>query len=421
MDFNSLGKSLTHPFVIWQWGAIVLVIVIIYSFKKQIIAQTDLLKLPKLWKQILDLILRRILSPLLITIFLFIAQIGFHEIFNKDPKIIKLTTIIFFALTIIRISVIGIKQVFFRSIVSAKLERIISLLIWVIVVLYIVGWSAPIVQSMMNVSISIGATDTNLWSIIKGIITTVVTVFVAMWSVSLIEKTLINPSQISSSVKVLFSRLLKSGLLVFAILFSLSIVGFDLTSLSIIGGALGVGIGFGLQKIASNFISGFIILLDKSIRPGDYLIIGDKQRGWVSKITMRYTVINNRIGDEFIVPNETLVNEIVQNRTYSDTEIMVTQSIGVAYSSKMRKVVEVIESTIKTHRLVLKSIPPRAYLTGFGDSSVNFEFSYWVGRAEYSFRDTRSEINLLILEAFAQNEINIPFPQRELRILPEQK
>ena len=199
-------------------------------------------------------------------------------------------------------------------------------------------------------------------------------------------------------------------------LLSLSLVGIDVTALSVFSGALAVGLGFGLQKIASNYVSGFIILLDRSIRLGNLVALDDKTTGTVTRITTRYTVLQTLTGTEVIIPNEYLVSNMVRNLSFSDSQVRVTTSISVAYDTDIDRAMELMTAVALQHPRVLKDREPGVQLTQFGDSGLNLELGFWIADPEAGTSNVRSEINLSVLRAFRENNIVIPFPQREVRV-----
>lgn len=191
-----------------------------------------------------------------------------------------------------------------------------------------------------------------------------------------------------------------------------------MTALSVFTGALGVGLGLGLQKIASNYVSGFIILLDRSIRIGNVVQVG-ADSGMVTQITTRYTVLRHPGGTEFIVPNETFIAGVVQNQTYSDSRLRLTTSLGVAYDSDLDLAMRLMVEAASAESRVLADPPPKVFLTQFADSSINLELGFWIADPEEGKGNIVSDINLAVWRAFREHGVSIPFPQREVRILSE--
>ncbi|CAG0972939.1 partial Mechanosensitive channel MscK, partial [Rhodocyclaceae bacterium] len=201
-----------------------------------------------------------------------------------------------------------------------------------------------------------------------------------------------------------------------AVLIGLPLVGIDLTMLSVFGGALGVGLGFGLQKIAANYVSGFIILLDRSIRIGDTISVGT-DRGQVTQITTRYTVLKSLSGVEAIVPNEVLVSSVVDNESYTDPKMRVALPVQVAYGTDLERAMAILVAAAAAQPRVLADPEPKAFVIAFADSGINLEVGFWIGDPQNGTGQVRSDINLAVWKAFKAEGIEIPFPQREVRIL----
>jgi small-conductance mechanosensitive channel len=186
--------------------------------------------------------------------------------------------------------------------------------------------------------------------------------------------------------------------------------------LSVFGGALGVGLGFGLQKIASNYVSGFILLLDNSIRIGNVISVGN-DRGEVTRITTRYTVLKNQSGVEALVPNELLVGSVVQNESYSDPRVRSALVVQVGYESDLERAMAVMADAARAQPRVLADPAPLVLLRDFADSGINLELGFWVADPEQGVGALRSDINLAIWREFKRAGISIPFPQREVRVI----
>jgi small-conductance mechanosensitive channel len=224
-------------------------------------------------------------------------------------------------------------------------------------------------------------------------------------------------TQIDSSLRVVLVRVAKALATLVAVLLSLSLVGIDLTALSVFGGALGVGLGLGLQKIASNYVSGFIILLDRSIRIGNVIALDANTSGVVTEITTRFTVVRSLSGVEVIVPNEYLVANIIQNQSFTDTRVRLACRITVAYQTDIESFFDDVVSLVGAMPRVLPEPAPKALLLNFGDNGIDIEIGFWINDPEEGTGAVRSDINLAILKLCREKGIEIPYPQREVRIL----
>jgi len=301
-----------------------------------------------------------------------------------------------------------------------RMFRFLSALIWLVTALRILN----IYQETINFLDSLAFNSGNLRISLLLIIKTVIIFSVLFWlagKLSRIVTSRIDKSDdLTPSVKVLLTKMAKFLIFTSAILFTLSAVGVDLSAFAFLGGAVGVGLGFGLQKIVSNFISGIIILADKSIKPGDVVEIGDVY-GWVKKLDTRFVSVVTRSGKEFLIPNEDFITKEVINWSYSDELVRVDAKVGVAYNSDLRLVQKLLMKAIEEKDRILTDPEPNVLLTDFGDSSVNFEIRFWISDPRNGIQNIRSKVLLSVWDHFKENEIEIPFPQRDyhLKSLPD--
>ena len=295
-------------------------------------------------------------------------------------------------------------------------ETFVAAAVWTGFALYLTGLSVPLIAALEGVQFHIGKTGLDLWMLIHGAFMVVVTILLALWVAGLVEAKLA-ATDIDSSLRAVLVRLTKALATLFAVLLSLSLVGIDITALSVFGGALGVGLGLGLQKIASNYVSGFIILLDRSIRIGNVIALDANTTGVVTQITTRYTVVKTPAGAEVIVPNEHLVGSIVQNQSYTDTRVRLSCQITVAYSTDLDAFFVDLVSLAKAHPRVLSDPAPAALLLNFGESGIEVELGFWIDDPEEGTRNVRSDLNVSILNLCREKRIDIPYPQREVRLL----
>ncbi len=307
----------------------------------------------------------------------------------------------------------------FRGPWLTSFERSFALLAWSVVALHITGLLPDLIDLLQGIGFTVGKQRLNLWLILQGLFTVLVTLLVALWLGSAAEARLMATPGLDSNLRTVLGRLIKAALIVLAVLVGLPMVGIDLTTLSVFGGALGVGVGLGLQKIAANYISGFIILLDRSIRIGDLIAVG-QERGQVTRITTRYTVLKGMTGVEAIVPNEVLVGSVVQNESFSDTRVRLALSVQVAYGSDLEQAMAIMVEAATAQPRVLVDSRPKAFVMAFADSGINLELGFWVGDPEEGVQQLRSDINLSIWRGFQVAGIQIPFPQREIRIVERQ-
>mgnify|MGYP000904018478 FL=1 len=319
-------------------------------------------------------------------------------------------------------SLVVIRSVFFVLRLSFKgpwlqlFERIFGALAWGIVALHITGLLPDLINLLEGVGFTVGKQHLNVWMILQGIATVLLTLLVALWASSAVESRLMATPGLDPNLRIVFTRLSKAALILLAVMIALPLVGIDLTTLSVFGGALGVGLGFGLQKITANYVSGFIILLDRSIRIGDLISVGTDS-GQVSRITTRYTVLKGMTGVEALVPNEVLVSSVVENKSYTDTKVRVALPVQVAYGTDLEKAMAIMVDATTRQPRVLPEPPVKAFVVAFADSGINMELGFWVADPHEGTLQLRSDINLAIWQAFQAAGIEIPFPQREVRLL----
>lgn len=356
----------------------------------------------------------RLVFPVTGMVLVGVARLALKPFFHVN--LLKLALPLLGSMALVRSVIFVLRQAFPRAAWLSAWERIIAAVVWGWLALYITDVAPYVIDSLEQVEFAIGKQRINLWMILHGIVTVFLTVVLALWIAGLIEAKLMRLDRLDSSLRIVGVRLAKALLTVLAIVTSLSLVGIDMTALSVFTGALGVGLGLGLQKIASNYVSGFIILLDRSIKLGNIVQVG-ADSGQVTQITTRYTVLKHPGGTEFIVPNETLIGSVVQNQTYSDSRMRLATTVGVAYNSDLDRVMQLMTDVASAQARVLADPAPRVMLTQFGDSSINLELGFWIADPEEGRGNVLSDINLGIWRSFRENGIEIPFPQREVRLL----
>jgi len=331
-------------------------------------------------------------------------------------NLLKLAMPLLGSMALVRGVVFVLRQAFPRATWLAAWERIIAATVWGWLALYITDLAPFVIDAMESVQFHVGKQHIDLWTVLRGIATVFLTVVFALWIAGVIEVRLMRVHSLDANLRIVGVRVAKAVLTVVAILTSLALVGIDMTALSVFTGALGVGLGFGLQKIASNYVSGFIILLDRSIRIGNIIQVGSDS-GEVTQITTRYTVLKHPAGSEFIVPNETLIGSTVQNQTYSDTRVRLSTSVGVAYDSDLDLACRLMAEAAAGHPRVLAEPAPKVFLTQFADSAINLDLGFWIDDPEEGKGNIVSDVNFAIWRSFREHGVAIPFPQREVRLL----
>jgi small-conductance mechanosensitive channel len=320
-----------------------------------------------------------------------------------------------FALALVRITIYMLRHAFSSSEWVRHSERYIAWAAWVGFALYIGGLWPALHEILHDIGFDLGKQRISLLVILRGLLSLGVVVLLALWLGRLIETRMMGATTLNVSLRVMITKLAQALLLLMAILIALPAVGIDPTVLSVFGGMLGVGIGFGLQKIASNYISGFIILMDRSVSIGN-LITVDKYTGQLTKMTARYVVVRANEGTETIIPNETMITSPVVNHSYSDTRISVNVPVQVGHQSDLEVVSRVLVDCAKRHKRVLAEPPPKMLIREFAESGINVELGVWIDDPQDGMSNLRSDLYFDIWREFRAHGIEIPYPQREVRI-----
>ena len=320
------------------------------------------------------------------------------------------------ALVAIRLSVKIVRAVFPDSHWAKRLERTVSWLVWLLLVLWGTDLLPSVLSEMSDLKFSLSGTEINLRQVMEGVLTAGLVLMLAMWVSAAIDHKLLSNAQGGElSVRKAISNMIRVVLLFVGLMVALTAVGIDLTALSVLGGAIGVGIGFGLQKLASNYVSGFVILAERSLRIGDMVSV-DGFEGAITDIRARYTVIRSLLGQESIVPNEMLLINRVENLSLADTRIWQSTTVGVAYDSDVDKVSELLLSAATSQQRVLTEPAPTVSLVEFGADGLIFKVGYWIADPQNGRMNVLSSINFEILRLLREHGIEIPYPQRVVHL-----
>ena len=406
-----LWQDLQRPEILWQAGTLLACLALAWQVNR-------LIRLPRVeqsgaWKLGVDG-LKRILFPVVALLLVLIARpilAQWHHV-----NLLHVAVPLLGSMALIRVLFYALRQVLTPGGVLAGFERLIAALVWSIVALHILGVLPAVIDFLEETVFAVGKQKISLWLVLQAAFWVMITLLGALLAASAIEARLMRAETLHSSLRVVFARLSRALLVLLAVLIVLPLVGIDLTVLSVFGGALGVGLGFGLQKIASNYVSGFIILLDRSTRIGDYITV-DNFYGRVKDITTRYVVLRGADGREAIVPNEQLITSTVVSNTHSDRRLRLAIQIQVGYDVDVERALEVLRGVAKAHERVLADPAPTALLLAFADSGINLELGFWIEDPESGKNNVRSEISREVLLAFRRENIEIPFPRRDIRII----
>jgi small-conductance mechanosensitive channel len=291
--------------------------------------------------------------------------------------------------------------------------RLVAVSAWTLAALSILGLLTLVMSALDSFGVVIGGLRVTPLLVIKTTVLLLLTLWAANAVSDFLDRRVRSAADLTPSIQVLISKLIRLLLITFAILIVLSTVGIDFSALAFFSGAVGVGLGFGLQKIVSNLVSGIILLADKSIKPGDVITVGESF-GWVEQMGARYTTIITRDGREFLIPNEDFVTQRVVNWSYSNDEVRIDVEFGVAYASNPHKVIEYALEAVKSVKRVLAAPPPVCHLKAFGDSSLDFILRFWIRDPIDGLTNVRGQVLLALWDILKREGIEIPFPQRDL-------
>lgn len=363
-------------------------------------------------------IIQRLVFPI-ITFILASCAVYLWTWFGLQAVWLRLLVLAMHWLAIIRLVLAIIHTALPTSSLTDQLERVSAFVLWLVFLTRLSGVEDLIFNWLKSFQFAIGSVKLNLWIIITGVIWVAMMIILAMWLAKLARNKLMESKTLNINVRIMLSNIIQIVLVILSILIALPLIGIDLTVLSVLGGALGVGIGFGLQKIASNYISGFIILGDGSIRIGNRLTVNDFT-GYVTKITSRFVVLRSLQGAEALIPNETFITQTVINDSYSSNSLLQHIDLQISYQSNVELAMQIMIDVAKQYDRIDTSSGPNAYLLSFADNGVNLRLSFWLKDPENGYLALFSKILLEIWQGFKEHQIEFPYPQREIRILNQE-
>ncbi len=424
-ELQSLLNDFTHSTVVWIEALVLLAClglawgVARYAgfragqggTQKSAQARSDLHKFDSVWfgQHTID----GLLFPLLALVLIYAAR---HGVALYQPVVLlKVALPIFVSLAVIRLFVRVLGASFPKSASVKFIEQSVSWLAWAGAVLWITGLLPAVQTEMEAITFTFGHTRISLRTIFEGAISSSVMLVVVLWISATLEKRILRGGVGDLSMRKIAANAIRAGLLLIGLLFGLSAVGVDLTALSVLGGALGVGLGFGLQKLAANYVSGFVILLERSLRIGDMVRV-DGFEGIVTDIKTRYTLVRALNGRETVVPNEIFITQRVENLSPEGRHVSVSINIAVSYDSDVGQVIRILVAAAAAQPRVLKEPAPGAYLENFGADGLEFSLSFNITDPESGHLGLRSEINQAILRDLRAAGIDIPYPQRVVHV-----
>jgi small-conductance mechanosensitive channel len=358
--------------------------------------------------------LNRLSFPLLALVLVIIGKEALRH--WHSTHLLNIVIPLLFALALIRAAVYILRRVFSSQEWLRPWERFIGWAVWIGLVLHITGLLPEILTLLDEISFHIGKQRLSVLLIVQGILAFTISMLLALWLASSLEVRIMQAGALNINQRVILSKVTRTLLILLGVLVALPMVGVDITVLSVFGGALGVGLGLGLQKIASNYISGFIILLDRSLHIGDVVTV-DNRKGEVTLLTTRYVVLKVDDGTEALIPNDTFITSTVISQTYSDHRIRLILPIQIGYASPVEAAMKIMLDAAKKQQQILTDPEPMVILKEFADSGINLELIIWVEDPEGGALRLRSSLNLEIWTEFQKHDIEIPFPQREVRLV----
>lgn len=324
---------------------------------------------------------------------------------------------IFYAFSVLSIVLAFLQASIGAAIISRGFQRSVTVVFWCLAVLQFFGILSDLVAILDSTSIPIGKGDMTLWKLIMAVFSVLLTLAVGNWISGIINQFIRGAGNLTPNLKVVLARIVSVACIVLAVIIGLGTVGIDLTILSVFGGALGVGLGFGLQKIASNYVSGFIILLDKSIKIGDLVTVGGF-RGKVVEINTRFTVVRSADGIESIVPNESFVTTAVLNHSYTDQATTAYVEISVAYDADVDRALQImVEEAGRERPRIARGRKAWACVDSFGDSGINLKAAFWVADPVNGTAGLKTQIALAIYRRLVEEKIEVPYNRLEVTLL----
>jgi small-conductance mechanosensitive channel len=362
--------------------------------------------------------IRRVGFPLVMLLAVLLGR-ELADVWLVNTHLLNLAVPLLLSLAGVRLAIHALRYVFEPRESLRLWERTAAWLIWGAFALHITGLLPRIHAAMEALSFQSDSHRFSLWLLFQAAVVIVAAIVVALMLARLVESRLMGVTQMNLSLRMALSKAARTVFLILAVLVALPAVGIDLTVLSVFGGALGVGIGFGLQKVASNYISGFIILLDRSVRIGD-LVTVDNKYGEVSQINTRYTLLKALDGTESIVPNEMLISQTVINHSLSKPNVRISLPVQVSYDTDLEQAQALMLESARSQSRVILDEPdnlPKVFLKEFADNGVLLELAVWIRDAGEGQNNLRSDINWAIWRRFKSAGIEIPFPQRVVHLV----
>ncbi len=415
---RSLQAQLTTPSMV-QIGAVAIAILLSWWFGRQV-RNTERARSTLIQSGVQARLTEALLisSPHIAALVLISAFGGVLHALKADSHLVDLAITLAGLMLIIRIVVYLV-----RLSVGNRTKgwgNTITLVVWTLLTLHVLGWFDPLVQALDSVGIKAGASKITLWSVLKILFTVGVFVVIAVWIARWLERRLMSMQGLALSMRIGISKFSQFFLVALSILLGLNAAGLDLTTLNVLTGAIGIGLGFGLQAIAANFVSGFVLLMDRSIKPGDVISFTGATGtttdgfGWVQELRGRYVVIRDRDGVETLVPNQNLITNPVINWSYTDPRVRLKLPVRVSYKNDPEEALDLLTRATEGHQRILRDPAPVARMMGFNDYGIDLELRFWIADPQEGVNNVRSDVNRAIWRLFKAHGIVIPVAQHEV-------
>ena len=407
---RSVGTEVTSPWFYLQLGIILVGTGIAYAAGAAIRSKIDLTSLGMGWPAPLRLFMRVLVRSASVAVFALVMRLArvimWASTWPSRSYLLEVAAKLAFAWLVISLVTSVIRNAF--------IVRLVSFSAWLVAALSILGQLDPVIEALDSVSVVLGGLRLTPLLLIKLGALLIAALWVTNIASNFAESRITRSSDLTPSIQVLLVKMIRFGLMIFAIAVAMSAVGIDLSALAIFSGAAGVGIGFGLQKIVANFISGIILLADKSVKPGDLVTIGDST-GRINEMKTRYISVAAGDGREILIPNEDLVTQKVVNWTYTDKNTLVKVNFGTNYDADPRLVCKLAIDNAAAAPRAIRGKPPNCILTEFAEAGMKFSLTFWIADPD-GMDNVKSEVMLALWEVFKREGIRMPYPVREIRI-----
>lgn len=339
---------------------------------------------------------------------------------HHDVSLLGAAARLILAYVVVRIGVLVFAATLGNKTWIQSWETRVTLFIWLAIAAEYLGWLDPIISTLDGVGIAAGKSRITVWSVLKLLFTLTLFMLVATWISRWVERRVKKLTGVAMSTRIGIAKFANAFLIALSILIGLNAAGVDLTALTVLTGAVGLGLGFGLQSIAANFVSGFVLLMDRSIKPGDVISLSGQAGtstenfGWVQELRGRYVVVRDRDGVEMLVPNQQLISNAVINWSYTDPRIRLKLPIRISYRDDPELALKILREACEGQERVLTEPEPVSRLMHFSDSGIELELRFWISDPQEGVNNVRSEVNRAIWRLFKEHKITIPIAQREI-------